>query len=268
MEGKNIIFEHRFAEGKADRIFDLADELVRLKVEAIVTSGGPASQAAKKATTIIPIVMAGAGDPVRLGLVESLARPGGNVTGFTTMTVDLADKRLESLKETVPKLSRVAVLWDPKNRGAEQAWKEGHRSAKELGLQLHSMAVSSADQFENAFKEAIKAHSTALAVTLSALTNTNQKRIADLAEKHRLPAIYPRADYVESGGLMSYSVDGTEPYRRAAAMVDKILKGTKPAEIPVEQPMKFELVINLKAAKTLVLTIPPMVLMRAQRVIR
>src|SRR4029453_9918138 len=180
----------------------------------------------------------------------------------------LAGKRLELLKETVPKLSRVAVLWNPKNQGSEQSWKESLVSARELGLQLYSMEVSSADRFDSAFKEATKARSAALAVTLNALANSNQKRIADLATKNRLPAIYPRRDFVESGGLMSYGPDQAEAYKRVASMVDKILKGAKPAELPVEQPTKFELMINLKTAKTLGLTIPPVVMMRAEKVIK
>ena len=199
-------------------------------------------------------------------LVDSLARPGGNITGFTTIAPMLAGKRLELLKETVPKLSRVAVLWDPQ-ASSTQEWKESQLPARELGLQLHSMEVSRADKFEGAFKEATKAGSGALAVTQNALVNSNQKRIADLAAKNRLPAIYNRGDWVASGGLMSYGADQVEPYKRAASMVDKILKGTKPADLPVEQPTKFEL-INLKTAKALGLTIPPVVLMRAEKVIK
>ena len=180
----------------------------------------------------------------------------------------LAGKRLELLKETIPKLSRVAVLWNPQDPGSAQQWKESQLPARELGLQLHSMEVSSADKFESAFKEATKARSAALAVTASPLATSNQKQIADLATKNRLPAIYSRGDYVESGGLMSYGADQVEPYRRAAVYVDKILKGAKPADIPVEQPTKFELVINLKAAKQIGLTIPPNVLARADKVIK
>ncbi len=180
----------------------------------------------------------------------------------------LSDKRLELLKETIPKLSRVAVLWNPQNLGSAREWKESQPAARQLGLQLHSMEVSSAGRFDSAFKEAIKARSAALAVTSSALLNSNQKQIADLATKNRLPAIYPRRDWVVRGGLMSYGADRDEPYRRAASMVDKILKGTKPADIPVEQPKKFEFIINLNAAKQIGLTIPPNVLVRADRVIR
>jgi ABC-type uncharacterized transport system substrate-binding protein len=268
VEGKNIAFEYRDAEGKPDRLPAVADELVRLKVDVIVTASTAGALAAKNATRTIPIVFYSAGDPVATGLVDSLARPGGNITGFTVISAVLAGKRLELLKETIPKLSRVAVLWNPRDPGPAQQWKESQVPARELGLQLHSMEVSSADKYEDAFTAATKARSAALAVTLHTLANFNQKRIADLAARNRLPAIYPRGDYVESGGLMSYGPDQSESYRRAASMVDKILKGTKPADIPVEQPTKFELVINLKTAKALGLTIPPVVMMRAEKVIK
>ena len=246
----------------------LADELVRLKVDVLVTSTTTAALAAKNATRTIPIVFLSVADPVAAGLVDSLARPGGNITGFTNISAVLAGKRLELLKETVPKLSRVAVLWDPEAPGSKQQWKESQLAGRELGLQLHSMEVSSADKYEGAFKEATKARSAALAVTQNPLSVSNRKQIADLAAKNRLPAIYPQGDFVDSGGLMSYGADRTEPYRRAALMVDKILKGAKPADLPVEQPTKFELVINLKTAKALGLTIPPIVLMRAEKVIK
>jgi putative tryptophan/tyrosine transport system substrate-binding protein len=268
VEGKNIAFEYRDAEGKPNRLPAVADELVRLKVDVIVTASTISALAAKNATRTIPIVFYSAGDPVATGLVDSLARPGGNITGFTVISALLAGKRLELLKETIPKLSRVAVLWNPQDPGPAQQWKESQIPARELSLQLHSMEVSNADKYEDAFTEATKARSAALAVTLHTLANTNQKRIADLAARNRLPAIYPRGDYVESGGLMSYGPDQTEPYKRAAVMVDKILKGAKPADLPVEQPTKFELMINLKTSKALGLTIPPVVMMRAEKVIK
>jgi putative tryptophan/tyrosine transport system substrate-binding protein len=268
VEGKNIAFEYRFADDTYDRLPTLADELVRLKVDVLVTPSTTGALALKNATRTIPIVFLGVSDPVALVLVDSLARPGGNITGFTSIEAVLAGKRLELLKETIPKLSRVAVLWDPKNQGSEQSWKESQLSARELGLQLHSMEVSSADKFEGVFQDATKARSAALAVTLNAVANSNQKRIAELAAKNRLPAIYARGDFIASGGLVSYGADQAEPYRRTAAMVDKILKGTKPADIPVEQPTKFEFVINLKAAKQIGLTIPPNVLARADKVIK
>ena len=268
VEGKNIVFEYRYADNKLDRLPRLADEIVNHKVDLILATSNPAALAAKSATKTIPIVFLGAGDPVALGLVDSLARPGENITGITSIAEVLAGKRLEILKETIPKLSRVAVLWDPRAPESAQQWKESQLAARELGLQLHSMEVSSADKFESAFDETAKARSTALVGTHASLFTTNQKRLVELAAKNRLPAIYSREDYVDGGGLMSYGADRVEPYRRAASMIDKILKGAKPADLPVEQPTKFELVINLKTAKQIGLTIPPNVLARADRVIR
>jgi putative tryptophan/tyrosine transport system substrate-binding protein len=268
VEGENITIESRYSENRLDRSPALAEDLVRFKVDVLLAAATPAAVAAKNATRTIPIVFYGGFDPVALGLVDSLARPGGNVIGFTSIAVVLVGKRLELLKETVPKLSRVAVLWDPRNPGSEQQWKESQLPARELGLQLHSIEVSSADKFEGAFKEATKAHNTAAALMASPFFYSNQKQIADLATKNRLPAIYPRGEFVASGGLMSYGADDTEHYRRVAVIVDEILKGAKPADLPVEQPKKFEFIINLKAAKQIGLTIPPNVLARADRVIR
>jgi putative tryptophan/tyrosine transport system substrate-binding protein len=268
IEGKNIAFDSRYGEDNFDRLPSLADELVRLKVDVLVTNSTPAALAAKNATRTIPIVFLGVSDPVTVGLVDSLARPGGNVTGFTNIAPVLAGKRLELLKETVPKLSRVALLWDPKAPGSTQQWKESQLPARELGLHLFSMEVSSTDKYEDAFKEATKARSAALAVTQNPLATSNRKRVTELAIRNRLPAIYPRKEFVESGGLMSYGPDVAEPQRRAAVLVDKILKGAKPADLPVEQPTKFELVINLKTAEALGLTIPPIVMMRAEKVIK
>jgi ABC-type uncharacterized transport system substrate-binding protein len=268
VEGKNLTSEYRYAENKLERLPSLADELIRLKVDVVFAASVNAARAAKQATKTIPIVFVSTADPIIAGLVDSLARPGGNLTGFTTITPVLTSKRLDLLKETIPNLSRVALLWNPKNPGAAQDWKESQVSAKELGLQLYSMEVSSLDKFAAAFADAVKANSKAIAVTLDGLINSNQKRIAELAAKHRIPVIYPRGDFTESGGLMSYGPDQTEPYKRIAAMVDKILKGTKPTEIPVEQPKKFEFIINLKAAKQIGLKIPPNVLARADKVIR
>jgi putative ABC transport system substrate-binding protein len=268
VEGKNITIVYRSAEEKFERLPALVHELIGLKVDVLVMSSTPSAQAAKKTTSTIPIVFIGVSDPVALGLVDSLARPGGNVTGFTGMTWELAGKRLELLKETVPKLSRVAVLWDPRDPNAAGSWKESQLPARELGMQLFSMEVSSADKYESAFKEATKAGSAALAVSGSALAVSNRKQIVDLAAKTRLPAIYHRGDFVANGGLMSYGADQIEPYRRVAVYVDKILKGAKPADLPVEQPTKFELVINLKTAKALGLTIPPIVLTRATKVVK
>jgi putative ABC transport system substrate-binding protein len=268
VEDKNIAIEYRYADARLDKLPGLADELIRLKVDVLVVSTTAAVQAAKNATRTIPIVFFGVFDPVAAGLVDSLARPGGNVTGFTNIATMLAGKRLELLKETVPKLSRVAVLYDPKCPGCLPQWNESQRQAQELGLQLHSMEVSSADKLEAAFKEATKARSGALAVTADPLANANRKRIADLATKARLPAIYPWGEFVDNGGLMSYGPNFAAVGRDVARYVDKILKGTKPADLPVEQPTKFELIINLKTAKVLGLTIPPVVLMRADRVIK
>ena len=268
LEGKNIANEYRFADGKVDRLPATADELVRFKVDVIVAPSTPSALAAKNATKTIPIVFYDVSDPVAAGLVDSLARPGGNVTGITNINSVLAGKRLELLKETMPKLSRVALLWNPQDEGSVQQWKESQFSARELGLQLHSMEISRADKYESAFKEAIKAGSAALAVASSQLFSSNSKQIAEAAAKNRLPVIFYRKEYVENGGLMSYGGDRAEPYKRVAAMVDKILKGAKPADLPVEQPTKFELMINLKAAKALGLTIPPVVMMRAEKVIK
>jgi ABC-type uncharacterized transport system substrate-binding protein len=269
VEGKNIAFEYRSANNKLDRLPALVDELVRLNVDVLLTSATPATIAAKNATKTIPIVFIQlAVDPVTAGFVDSLARPGGNITGLTNIAAELASKRLEILKETVPKLSRVALMWEPKNAGSAQTWKESQLPAKELGLQLHSMEVSSADQFDGAFKEAIKARSAALALTPMVLAANHRKEIVELAAKSRLPAVYYRDSFVESGGLMSYGTDLNEHYRRAATYVDKILKGTKPAAIPVEQPTKFELIMNLSAAKQIGLTIPQRVLTRADKVIK
>jgi putative ABC transport system substrate-binding protein len=268
VEGKNIAFEDRYAENRPERSRALANELVRLRVDVIVAGGTNDTLAAKSATTMIPIVfLESVSNPVEQGLVASLARPGGNVTGFTTIAWVLAGKRLELLKDTIPKLSRVAVLWDPQSSGNPPQWEESQRAARQLGLQLHSMKVSSAGKYENAFNEAAKTGSAALAVTRHRSSSAYQKQIIELAAKHRLPAIYPRADFVENGGLISYGAADAEPYRRAASMIDKILKGAKPADLPVEQPTKSELVINLKTAKALGLKIPAHLLMEANKVI-
>jgi putative tryptophan/tyrosine transport system substrate-binding protein len=272
VEGQHIAFEARYADNEPDRLPGLAEELVRLHVDVLVMGGTNEVRAAKHATSTIPIVFANVADPVADGLVDSLARPGGTITGFSPILAVLAGKRLEFLlellRDTVPKLSRVAVLWDPRNVAATQQWQESQRAARELGLRLHSMEVSRADQYEGAFHEAMKAGSAALAVTLHGLANSHQQRIVDLAANSGLPAIYARRDFVESGGLMSYGHDQSEPYRRVASMVDKILKGTKPADLPVEQPTKFELVINLKTAQALGLTISPALLFQADEVLR
>jgi len=264
VEGQNIVFEWRFSERKHKRLPALANELVRLKVDVLFAHSLTAALAAKNATKTIPIVFLSSVDPVAAGLVDNLARPGENLTGLTHIMAALAGKRLELLKETIPKLSRVAVLWQPGNPGSEQIWKETQLAAPGLGLQLYSMAVTSDDQLEGAFQEATKAGSTALA-----LTARRETLAVELAIKYRLPAIYSASRYVlRYGGLMSYAVDRFEQYRRAATYVDKILKGAKPRDLPVEGPTKFELVINLKTATKLGLTIPPDVLYRADKVIK
>jgi putative tryptophan/tyrosine transport system substrate-binding protein len=269
VDGRNVAFEFRSADNSLDRLPALADELVRMKVDLLVAAATVETLAAKNATKTIPIVTLNLGiNPVASGLVESLAQPGGNITGFAALGTDLAGKRLELLKETIPKLTRAAVLWNPKEANGPEYWKENQLSASELGLQLHSMQVSSADKFDTAFKEAIKAGSTALSVTQGTFINSYRKQITDLAAKHRLPAMYTREDSVDDGGLISYGPDQAEAFKRVAVIVDKILKGAKPADLPVEQPKKFELVINLKAAKQIGLTIPPIILARADRVIR
>ncbi len=268
VEGQNIVFEWRFSKRKRDRLPALADELVRLKVDVLFAHSLTAALAAKNTTRTIPIVFLSSVDPVAAGLVDSIARPGGNLTGLTHFAPALAGKRLELLKETIPNLSRVAVLWHPGNPGSEQIWKESQLAAPGLGLQLHSMEVTSSDQIEGAFQEATKAGSAALAVTQSTLIHSNRRRIADLAIKNRLPAIFVDSRFVRSGGLMSYGADRIEQYRRAATYVDKILKGARPRDLPVEGPTKFELIINLKTAKKLGITIPPNILYQATKVIK
>jgi putative tryptophan/tyrosine transport system substrate-binding protein len=267
-DGQNISMETRYADGKLDRIPALAAELVHQKIDIFVVSSTPGALAAKNATKSIPIVFFGVTDPVGAGLVPSLPRPDGNITGLTNVAAVLSGKRLELLKETIPKISRVAVLWDPKVLGSVPQWEQSQLPAKEFGVQLYSMRVSSVEKFDSAFKTAIKAGSNALAVTLNPLANSNQKHVVSLSIQYRMPTIFPRADFVESGGLMSYGPMIATEGRDAARLVDKIMKGAKPADLPVEQPSKFELVINLKTAKQLGVTIPPNVLARADRVIR
>ncbi len=268
VDGKNIVFEYRNAENNRERLPALVDDLIRLKVDVLVVAATNEARAAKTATKTIPIIGLNVGDPVASGLVDSLARPGGNLTGFSPNPGELGGKRLELLKEMIPKLVRVAVLWDPNAPNGEANWKETQLSANALGLQAYSMEVSRADKFDVAFKDAVKASCNALTVNLSPMINSNQRGVHALAAKNRLPAIYPRAEFAQNGGLMSYGADRTEGFKRAAVMIDKILKGAKPADLPVEQPTKFELVINLKTAKQIGLTIPPNVLARADRVIR
>jgi putative ABC transport system substrate-binding protein len=271
IEGQNITIEYRYAEGKFDRFSELAAELVRLKVDIILTGGNRPIHAAKNATKTIPIIMTGSGlDPVKEGHVESLARPGGNVTGITSLNRELAGKRLEVLKEAVPKVVRVAVLYDPAIPGTTRELKEDVTvAARALGLTVQPWEVRAADDFEKVFAALNKQRSDGLfELGGGPLMRANKRRIVDFALKSRLPSIYSQDEYVHAGGLMSYGNDITEQYRRIAYFVDRILKGAKPADLPVEQPTKFELVINLKTAKQIGLTIPPEVLARANRLIK
>jgi ABC-type uncharacterized transport system substrate-binding protein len=268
IEGKNITIEARYSENRLDRLPALAEELVRLEPDVIVAGGRNDTRAARNATRTIPIVGQSLLDPVADGLLDSLARPGGNVTGFTPIADVLVGKRLELLRETVANLSRVSVLWNPQDPGSARQWKESQMAAQELGLQLRSLEASSAERLDAAFKEPSQTRGTALATTSSAFVNAHRKQIAALAAKNRIPAIYHEGIFVAEGGLMSYGADETEQYRRVAVIVDKILKGVKPADLPVEQPTKFELVINLKTAKQIGLTIPQSVLYRADKVIK
>jgi len=267
VEGRNIVIEYRYAEGKLDRLPALAAELVRLRVDVIVTAGPLPTRAAKEATTTIPIVMAQDADPVGTGSVASLPRPGGNVTGLSQMGTELTGKRLELLKEMVPKLSRVAVLWNPGGAGSTLNWKELQLPARQLGIQLHSLEVRGPDDFEKAFEEATRARAGALFIIGNPVIAPNLKRIADFAAKSRLPSIFQSSTFADVGGLVTYGPDIADSFRRAATFVDKILKGAKPGDLPIEQPTKLELVINLKTAKVLGITIPQSVRLRADRVI-
>jgi putative ABC transport system substrate-binding protein len=268
VEGQTIGIEYRWTEGRDEQFPGFAAELVRLKVDAIVTWGTPAALAAKNATTTIPIVMAASGDPVGTGLVASLARPGGNVTGLSGLNWELEGKRLELLKEVVLKLSRVAVLWNSGNPLHVILLKETHGVAWALGVQLQPVAVQGSVDLDNAFAKMTKERPDALIVEADAFFVTQRRRIVDFTAKTQLPAIYTHRDFVDAGGLMTYGASYPDLFRRAAYYVDKILKGAKPADLPVEQPTKFELVINLKTAKALGLTIPQSILIRADEVIR
>jgi len=268
IEGQNISMESRYWDGKVERLPSLAAELVRLNSDVILTTGTEAAEASKNATKAIPVVMAYSGDAVRLGIVADLARPGGNITGLTSINAELSGKRLELLKEVVPRLSRVALLWSPGNPNTEYLLKETESAASSLRVAIQSVQVKVPNDFEKAFQAATKKRAQALMLGGGGFFAAHQTRILELASKSRLPAMYPNTRYVEAGGLMGYAEDRIEQFRRAAEIVDKILKGTKPADLPVERPKKFELVINLKTAKQIGLTIPPNVLVRADRVIR
>ena len=268
VEGKSIVIEYRYAEGKLDRLPALAAELVRLNVGVIVTGGPQVTRVAKEATSTIPIVMAQDADPVGTGFVASLARPGGNITGLTSLTPELSGKRLELLKEIIPKLSRVAVMGTSTNPGNTLALREVELAAGAFGVKLQYLDVLDPKDFETAFRAATKGRADAVLMLLGRVAISQRTEIAELAVKNRLPVIYEREIYVEAGGLMSYGVNWNDLDRRAAVYVVKVLKGAKPADLAVEQPTKFEFIINLKAAKEIGLTIPANVLVRADKVIR
>jgi putative ABC transport system substrate-binding protein len=267
-EGKNILIEYRWAEGKYERFPALIGELVAQKVDIIVTAGTPASLAVKKAAPSIPLVMIAVGDPIGTGLIESLAQPGGNVTGLTSIAADLEGKRIELLREVIPKLSHVAVFWNPASPFQVVAEKEVQAAARAFKMKVLSLGVQAPEQFDNAFATIRKERPRALLVLADRLFLHNRARIMEFTTQHRLPGVYAYLELVEAGGLMSYGPSYADMHRRAAIFVDKILKGRKPSDLPVEQPMKFELVINLKAAKQLGVTIPQWTLMKADRVIR
>src|SRR5262249_16281458 len=268
VEGKNIVIEYRNADGKPDRLPNLASDLVRLKVNGIVVVGGEATLAAKNATTVIPIIMVTASDPVGTGLVASLARPGGNITGISFFGPESSGKRLELLKEVVSGLSRVAAVAYSANPAYKLQLKAVEGAAQPLNLQLEVVEVRQPNDFDDAFGAAKKGHAGAINILTSAFLTAHRKELVDSARKSRLPVIYQSTSFIEAGGLMSYGPSVVDNYRRAATYIDKILKGAKPADLPVEQPRKFEFVINLKAAKQIGLTIPQSVLYRADRVIK
>ena len=268
VEGQNVGVEYRYASGKLERLPQLAAELVRLKVDVIVTGGEPAIRAAREATSTIPIVMAISGDPVETGLIASLARPGGNITGLSLVNLELGGKRLELLKETVPKLSRVAVLWNATNPVKTLELKSTQVAAGALGVRVTSYEVRGPTDFAPAFAAIAKARSDGLIPLVETRTITHRKQIGEFAVKNRLPMIAELREFAEAGGLMTYGPSILDLYRRAATYVDKILKGAKPADLPVEQPTKYEMIINLKTAKALGITIPQSILIRADEVIR
>ena len=267
VEGQNLAIDYRSADGRTERFPGLAEELVRLKVDLIVTRRTPAALAAKKATGTIPIVMAVSGDPVGVGLVPNLARPGGNVTGMSSVITELAGKRMQLLREALPTFSRVALLWNPTNPAATNDYREAQAGARALGVVSYSLEVRKREDLGPAFEAASKQRADGVAVIMDGLTQNHLTEIVDLARRHRIPDVYASREFVEGGGLMSYGVSYPDLYRRAATYVGKIFKGARPGDLPIEQPTKFELVINLKTAKTLSLTIPPSVLLQADRII-
>jgi len=268
VEGRNIVIEYRWAEGKYERFPALIAELAALNVDVIVTAGTPAALAVKRTTPSIPLVMAAVGDPIGVGLVASLARPGGNVTGLSAIAPELEGKRLELLREVVPKLSHIAVLWNPDNPFHAGSLKETQAAAQVLGIKAQLVGVRISEEFPAAFAAIVRERPGALLVLADRIFLHNRARIVDFGAKHRLPGVYPYRELVEAGGLMSFGPSYPGMHRRAAHYVDKILKGSKPADLPVEQPATFELIINLKAAKALGLTIPQSLLLRADEVIQ
>jgi putative ABC transport system substrate-binding protein len=267
IEGQNLVIEYRSADGRAERFPDLAAELVRLNVDLIVTRGTPAIFAAKNATKTIPVVMAASGDPLGAGVVAGLARPGGNVTGLSAFVTELQAKRLELLREMVPRINRIAALLNMSIPAEPPQWEETKAAARTLAIEPQLLDVRKPEDLSRAFETAIRQRADALVVGINVLTQANRRPIADLATKHRLPAIYASREFVDAGGLVALGVSYPDLYRRAATYVDKILKGAKPADLPIEQPTKFELMINLKTAKALGLEVPPMLLARADEVI-
>ena len=268
LEGKNIIIEWRSAEGKLERLPDLAAELVRLKVDVIVSPGPTVTRGLRKATSTIPIVMAQDTDPVGSGFITSLAHPGGNITGLSALAPEMSGKQLELLKQILPKLSRVAVIGNSINPGDAQALRETELAARSFEIYLRYLDVLDPKEIETTFRAATKGRADAVLLLGNPILNAHRKQIVDLAAKHRLPATYARPEFIDAGGLMYYGTNYNDLYRRAATYVDKILKGAKPADLPVEQPTKLEFIINLKAAKQIGLTIPPNVVARADRVIK
>ncbi len=267
-EGRNIVLEYRWAEGKLERLPELAAELVRLKVDLVTTWSTPAALAARNATPAVPIVFGGVGDPVRVGIVASLARPGGNATGVSMLAEELSGKRLELLRETVPRATRVAMLWNSTNPSMVSRAQETQAAARALGVTLQSLGVYDLTTFDGAFATMTRARPDALLTLIDPFTNQHRRRIVDFAAAQHLPAIYEARELVDAGGLMAYGPSLAAMQRRVATYVDKILKGAKPADLPVEQPTRFELVINLKTAKALGLTIPPSLMVRADQVIQ
>jgi ABC-type uncharacterized transport system substrate-binding protein len=268
IEGRNIVFERRFSEGKAERFSEFAAEMVRLRVDIIIVTTTPAAIAARNASQTIPILILTANDPVGAGLVASLARPGGNITGLSILAPELSGKRLELLKEVVPGMTRVAVLWNAANPANASVWNETQAVARALSLRLHSQEVRSPQDIKAAFALTAKVHPDALLVLSDSLMNIYRQQIVEFAAQRHIPSAFSGREWPVAGGLMSYGPNLSDNFRRAASFVDKILKGAKPADIPVEQPTKFELVINLKTAKQIGVTIPPNVLLRADRVIK